>query len=261
MRDAVAKSERPMLFSLCQWGQANVNTWGNATAQSWRTTRDIFRECSYKLFPGRKTNVWLAFWRNVKEILNSHSFTLNYVNFWGHGDADMLEVGNGGLTLAEERTHFSLWAAMKSPLLIGTDLAKLRPESIEILKNKYLLAFNQDDVVGEPAKPYKWGTNPNWTFNDTYPAEYWSGNSKQGVFTLVINTAESSAVKRLDFGEVPELKANGTYHVFDVWSGRDEGCFTGAIDLTIDVHDTSVLNLKEDCDGQPGIVRGMIGLG
>ncbi|RDI78301.1 hypothetical protein Vi05172_g11760 [Venturia inaequalis] len=241
MRDAVAKSNRPMLFSLCQWGQADVKTWGNATAQSWRTTVDI-----------------RPFWRNVKEILNSHSFTLNYVNFWGHGDADMLEVGNGGLTLAEQRTHFSLWAAMKSPLLIGTDLAKLRPESVAILKNKYLLAFNQDDTVGEPAKPYKWGTNPNWTFNDTYPAEYWSGKSKQGVFILVINTADSSVVKRLDFGEVPELKADGTYHVFDVWSGKDAGCFTGAIDLTIDAHDTSVLILKEDCNEEIGIGRGVM---
>ncbi|QDS73423.1 hypothetical protein FKW77_008431 [Venturia effusa] len=232
MRDAVAKSERPILFSLCQWGQANVNTWGNATGQSWRTTEDI-----------------RPFWKSVKQILNNHSFTLNYVNFWGHGDADMLEVGNGGLSLAEERTHFSLWAAMKSPLLIGTDLAKLRPESVEILKNKYLLAFNQDNVVGEPAKPYKWGTNPNWTFNDTFPAEYWSGNSQQGVLTLVINTGESSMVKRVDFAEVPELKANGTYRAFNVWSERDEGCFTGGIDRTIDAHDTSVLILKEGCTG------------
>jgi alpha-galactosidase len=171
----------------------------------------------------------------------------------------MLEVGNGGLTLAEERTHFALWAAMKSPLLMGTDLAKLRPASVEILKNKFLLAFNQDSVVGEPAVPYKWGTNPNWTFNDTAPPEYWSGNSKQGVFTLVVNVRDVENVKRLDFKEVPELKAGGTYRVTDVWSGKDEGCFTEGIDLKIGAHDTSVLILRDDCVGREAKTGGTLG--
>lgn len=195
----------------------------------------------------------------MKFVANRNAFTLNHVNFWGHSDADMLEVGNGGLTLAEERTHFALWAGMKSPLLMGTDLAKLRPASIDILKNKYLLAFNQDDVFGKPAQPYKWGTNPNWTFNDTHPPEYWSGNSKQGVLTMVVNVAETSVVKKLDFAEVPELKAGGTYRAFDVWHGKDAGCFTGGIDLKIGVHDTAVLILKEDCARQQGVSGGSLG--
>lgn len=65
--------------------------------------------------------------------------------------ADMLEVGNGDLTPAETRTHFATWAAMKTPLLIGTDLSVISDDNLAILKNKYLLAFNQDEVVGEPA--------------------------------------------------------------------------------------------------------------
>jgi alpha-galactosidase len=199
--------------------------------------------------------ILLATWRIVKYIINRNSFTLNYVNFWGHSDADMLEVGNGGLTLAEERTHFSLWAAMKSPLLMGTDLAQLRPASIEILKNKYLLAFNQDDVVGEPAKPYKWSTNPNWTFNDTHPPEYWSGKSKQGVFSLIINVAETRVIRRVVFSQVPELKANGTYRVIEVWDGKDKGCFSNGFDVDIGMHDTSVLILKNDCGGNLRIRR------
>jgi alpha-galactosidase len=171
----------------------------------------------------------------------------------------MLEVGNGGLSFAEERTHFSLWAAMKSPLLMGTDLAKLRPASVEILKNKLLLAFNQDDTVGEPATPYKWGTNPNWTFNDTHPPEYWSGRSKMGVLSLVVNIRDEVVMKKLAFGEVPELKGNGTYRVIDVWSGKDEGCFFGAIDLKIGGHDTSTLILKDDCKEQQGKIGGSLG--
>jgi alpha-galactosidase len=61
-----------------------------------------------------------AEWSRIAEIANENSFLMNYVGFWGHPDPDMLEVGNGNLTLAENRAHFALWAAMKSPLIIGT---------------------------------------------------------------------------------------------------------------------------------------------
>jgi len=93
----------------------------------------------------------------------------------------MLEVGQGDLTSQESRTHFALWAMMKAPLIMGTDLSTLSQENIDILQNKYLLSFNQDPVYGAPAAPYKWGTNADWTFNATYPAEYWSGGSSNGM--------------------------------------------------------------------------------
>lgn len=65
----------------------------------------------------------------------------------GHyNDADMLEVGNGALTLAEQRSHFALWCVMKSPLIIGTDIRMLSPDSLAILKNERLIAINQDDL-------------------------------------------------------------------------------------------------------------------
>lgn len=156
MRDALAKQERAILFAVCIWGRADVFSWGNDTAISWRMSGDIS-----------------ANWASVMNILNLNSFQMNTIDFWGRNDADMLEVGNN-LTHAEGRSHFALWAAMKSPLLIGADLEKLDQENIDILKNKRLLAFNQDDTYGKPATPYKWGINPDWTFNQTHPAEYWS---------------------------------------------------------------------------------------
>ena len=85
-----------------------------------------------------------------------NSFLGNYGDFWGHNDPDMLEVGNGNLTLEETRTHFALWAMMKAPLLIGTDITNLTQTNIDILQNKQLIAFNQDSVYGKPAIPYKW---------------------------------------------------------------------------------------------------------
>lgn len=68
----------------------------------------------------------------------------------------MLEVGNGELTIQETRSHFATWAIMKSPLLIGTFLTNITQSDADILKNKYLIAFNQDPVYGKPAQPYKW---------------------------------------------------------------------------------------------------------
>lgn len=69
------------------------------------------------------------------------------------------KVGNGILTLEESRSHFALWAALKSPLLISTPLENLTSDELAILKNRHLIAFNQDAEVGEPAVPYKWGIN------------------------------------------------------------------------------------------------------
>lgn len=63
---------------------------------------------------------YIAEWSKIAEILNENLFLLNAVDFWGHNDADMLEVGNGDLTEEEWRSHFAIWAAMKSPLIIGT---------------------------------------------------------------------------------------------------------------------------------------------
>lgn len=61
---------------------------------------------------------------------------MNYVDFWGHNDADMLEVGNDDISLEVSRTHFALWAAMKSPLMIGADVSF----TSVILKDKLTLA-------------------------------------------------------------------------------------------------------------------------
>lgn len=56
----------------------------------------------------------------------------------------MLEIGNGGLTNEEEKTHFALWAISKAPLIIGCDLSKVSAESLTILTNKEIIAVNQD---------------------------------------------------------------------------------------------------------------------
>jgi alpha-galactosidase len=232
MRDALLAQNRTILYSLCEWGDAAVDTWGNSTANSWRMSGDIDPS-----------------WSRIAEILNENSFQLNSVNFWGHNDADMLEVGNGDLTLQETRSHFAFWAAMKSPLIIGTDLYVLPTDHVDILKNKYLLAFSQDEVFGGPATPYKWGVNPDWTFNYTNPAEYWSGPSTKGMLVLALNTLNETAVREIKWKEVPGLeKGCDSFQVTDIWSGRDLGCVSGGIRKKVEAHDTIGFLVGKKCE-------------
>ncbi|KAI1117256.1 glycoside hydrolase family 27 protein [Nemania sp. NC0429] len=224
MRDALQAQNRTILYSLCSWGTAGVEQWGNETGNSWRMSDDIQPGFEY-----------------VTSILNMNSFIVNDVDFWGRPDADMLEVGNDGLTTAEERTHFAFWAAMKSPLLIGTNLETASADAKSILLNRYLLAFNQDDVFGAPAKPYKWGTNPDYTFNATHPAEFWSGESQAGTVVLMLNTLEDSRNMTAAFAEIPHLDADATYRVLDIWTGEDLGSSSSGVTVEVASHDTAAL--------------------
>ncbi|KAI7971725.1 hypothetical protein EIK77_002726 [Talaromyces pinophilus] len=117
MRDALVavQDQRVILYSLCEWGYADVPSWGNGTGNSWRVTGDIN-----------------ATWDRITAIANMNAHELSSVDFWGHNDPDMLEVGNGDLTIEENRAHFALWAIMKSPLIIGTDV-RLFPFPLSLL--------------------------------------------------------------------------------------------------------------------------------
>ncbi|KAI1824620.1 glycoside hydrolase family 27 protein [Xylaria intraflava] len=224
MRDALKAQNRTILYSLCSWGTEGVEEWGNVTGNSWRMSGDITTS-----------------WASVASILNMNTFNGNDVDFYGHPDPDMLEVGNSGLSTAEERSHFAFWAAMKSPLLIGTNLDTASDDAKAILLNKYLLAFNQDDVYGAPAKPYKWGVNPDYTFNATNPAEFWSGESQQGTLVLMLNTLADSRNMTADFGEIPSLDADASYKVLDVWTGDDLGSSASRFTVEVASHDTAAL--------------------
>ncbi|KAJ5837124.1 Aldolase-type TIM barrel [Penicillium robsamsonii] len=232
MRDALLNADRTIFYSLCDWGYADVNTWGNQTGNSWRMSLDITPD-----------------WARIAEIANENSFLMNYANFWGYPDPDMLEVGNGDLTIEENRAHFALWAVMKSPLIIGTALDSINDDHLAILKNKYLLDFNQDPVIGSPAHPYKWGYNPDWTFDPVHPAEYWSGPSStlEGTLVLMLNSENATSTRTAKWSEIPELKSHGAYKVIDAWTGKNLGCVKSEYSVSLKSHDAAVLVVKGQC--------------
>lgn len=237
MRDALLAQDRTIEYSLCAWGHAHVEAWGNETGHSWRMWGDIYPE-----WLGQHQWSW-----GLMPILNHAAFwsSAQVNGFWGHGDWDMLEVGNGNLTLAESRSHFAFWAALKSPLIIGTRLDGIAPEVLEILVNKELVAFNQDGVFGQAAQPYKWGVNADGTWNITHPAEFWAGESVEGTHVFVLNTLEGTEEKTVVFGEVPGLEAGKKYAVHDMWTGKDLGVFEDEVTVEIASHDTAALRINE----------------
>ncbi|EIW78697.1 glycoside hydrolase family 27 protein [Coniophora puteana RWD-64-598 SS2] len=210
MQDALEKvansTGTTFVFSLCEWGWSQVWLWGASVGHSWRIDEDIS-----------------PYWSSLTSIINQLSFVNFGSQFYGHNDLDILEIGNGNLTYDESKTHFTVWAFAKSPLLISADLSSISQENVEILTNSEILAISQDNVYGQSVSPFRWGLNPDWTTNVTYPAQYWSLPSENGTVIMLINTLDDSADMFFNLTESPWLRAGIQYSVRDLWSHTDNG--------------------------------------
>lgn len=127
MREALDSVPRPIVYSICEWGQSQPWEWAKGVGHLWRTTGDISDD-----------------WPSVREIIAANAKLAAHAGPGHWNDPDMLEIGNGGMTDIEYRTHMSLWAMMAAPLVIGTDLRKATPESLAILGNREIIALDQD---------------------------------------------------------------------------------------------------------------------
>jgi len=135
MAKALQETQRDVYYSLCEWGRENPAAWAASIgASSWRVSNDI--SDNWKSIITR-ANINAPLWRYAGNA---------YLGGWN--DPDMLEVGNGGCSAEEYRSHFSLWAAMKSPLILGMDLntVTLDSEMYSIISNEAVIAVNQDST-------------------------------------------------------------------------------------------------------------------
>jgi alpha-galactosidase len=135
VRDALLASGRPIVFSICEWGENRPWEWGPQTGNLWRSTGDISDN-----------------WNSLLSIVN---LSMQHASAAGPGawnDPDMLEVGNGGMSREEYRAHFSLWAMMAAPLIAGNDVrhladdTRLTRDAREILLNREVIAVDQDSL-------------------------------------------------------------------------------------------------------------------
>lgn len=237
LQQLAAETEKPpMLYSLCQWGEREPWLWARRFAQSWRTTMDID-----------------PYWGSIMKILDANSFIAWASDFYGHNDMDILEVGNG-MSYEEDKSHFTAWALMKSPLLIGTHLAGISEQSLEILKNPEILAINQDSVVGTSITPFRWGINPDWVSNQSHPAQYWSGESQNGTVIMLLNTLDAPADLFFNLTESPWIRAGRKYTVRDLWTHTENG--TAVRNFTahaVPSHGVVALLLRDAGDEPEGI--------
>ncbi|QRW10767.1 hypothetical protein RhiLY_09766 [Ceratobasidium sp. AG-Ba] len=164
-----------------------------------------------------------------------------------------LQIGNGNLTYEEKKSHWTAWALMKSPLFIGTNLSAITSDTLNILTNREIIAINQDPVYGESISPFRWGINPDWSFNATHPAQYWSGRSQNGTVIMMLNTLDHAAAMSFNLTETPWLRAGRKYSIRDLWSRTNNGTAVRSITRTVPAHGVLALLLKDAGDEPAGL--------
>jgi alpha-galactosidase len=211
MRDALARTGRPIVYSVCEWGINEPWTWAPDVGNLWRTTGDIGDN-----------------WGSVKSIIRQNMNLYPFAKPGAWNDPDMLEVGNGGMTGTEYRTHFGMWAMLAAPLLIGSDLRGTTADTMSILLNREVVAIDQDPL-GVQAKPIR-NDDGRMVFvrplanGDAAVALY---NETDSAVTIGTSAAE------LGLGRAP------AYTLRDVW--RHETTETaGAIRASVPAHGTVI---------------------
>ena len=182
MRDGLFAAKRPIVFSLCEWGTAKPWEWAKEVGHLWRTTGDIVDR-----------------WDSMIDILDKEKDLAKYAGPGYWNDPDMLEVGNGGMTTEEYRTHFSLWRMLAAPLMAGNDLGNMSPETADILKNAEVIALDQD-VLGKQGFCYR----------DNGDYEIWIkklANNEKAV--CLLNRGDEEKNVQVDYNVL--LKANDNY--------------------------------------------------
>jgi len=145
MRDALYAAGRPIVFSLCEWGSNKPWLWGANIGHLWRTTGDIIN-----CFDCVTTENWQ---HTVLNIIDLQDGLRQYAGPGHWNDPDMLEVGNG-MTVNEDRAHFTLWCMLAAPLIAGNDIRNMSPETAAILTNKEVIAIDQDALGIEGFKQH-----------------------------------------------------------------------------------------------------------
>jgi alpha-galactosidase len=223
MRDALNASGRPIVFSMCEWGTAKPWLWANDVGNLWRTTGDI-SDC----WDCKKKDA-LSF---VK-IVDMQDGLESYAGPGHWNDPDMLEVGNGGMTTTEYRSHFSFWCLLAAPLIAGNDLKNMSAETKEILTNKEVIAVDQDALGMQGRRIKKEG--------DT---EVWAKQLKDGSRAAILfNRGVADAQISVSWEELG-YPAHLSAAVRDLWTKKDLGKVTGAYGTKVSSHGVVMIKVK-----------------
>ena len=216
MGDALRATGRPIVFSLCQYGQEDVQTWGASVGGNlWRTTGDI-------------SDNWNSMSRNGFEL---QAGLAPYAGPGHWNDPDMLEVGNGGMTDDEYKTHFSLWAMLAAPLLAGNDVRNMSDETKAVLLNRDVIAVDQDPKGVEGTRIAKNGDQ-----------EVWAKPLAKGAYAIALfNRGTDPATIAVKWSEV---KLSGKLKVQDLWAHSDLGKIADGYSAQVPPHGVAMIRVE-----------------
>src|SRR5580658_9775151 len=224
MRNALAESGRPIVFSICEWGSTKPWLWAGSIGNLWRATGDI-QDC----WDCKKD--WGG--NGVTQIIDQMNGLETYAGPGHWNDPDMLEVGNGGMTNEEYRAHFSMWALFSAPLLAGNDISNMTADTKAILLNKEVIAIDQDPLGQQGRRVKKMGD-----------LEIWSKQlSDGGRAVALLNRSATTAkisVAWSDIGYPDGLTAS----VRDLWAKKDLEKQRGAYTAEVPSHGVVMVTVK-----------------
>ncbi|GLJ14357.1 hypothetical protein SUGI_0231940 [Cryptomeria japonica] len=212
MREALNATGRTIFYSLCEWGVDDPALWANNVGNSWRTTDDISDS-----------------WRSMTTIADLNDKWAAYAGPGGWNDPDMLEVGNGGMTYKEYRAHFSIWALMKAPLLVGCDVRNMTKETFEIISNEEVIAINQDTLGIQGRKVFIDGKDG--------CRQVWAGPlSEERLVVAFWNRCTEPTTIEVTWDAIG-LEANVAVTVRDLWKHETSSKnMVGSMEVTVDTH-------------------------
>ena len=214
MHDALQATGRPIVYSLCQYGEDAVWEWGASVGGNlWRTTGDISDN-----------------YTRMSDIGFGQAGLAKFAGPGHWNDPDMLEVGNGKMNDEEYRTHMSLWAILAAPLLAGNDLSNMTDDTKAILMNKEVIAVDQDPLGKEGDRVYAEG-----------PIEVWSKPLSDGALAVgIFNRHQKALTAHVDF---TKMGFTGSVQARDLWQHKDLGALPSKYDVEVPAHGVLMLRV------------------
>jgi len=223
MRDALHAAGRPIVLSMCEWGQSKPWTWAKDTAHLWRTTGDV-------------TDCWdceLKWSHGVKRILDMQVGLEEFAGPGHWNDPDMLEVGNEGLTFAESRAHFSLWCMLAAPLMAGNDVRKMTPEIRDVMTDREAIAIDQDPL----------GKQGYRVFADKHYEVWMKPLAGGDLAVCVLNVSDEPAEIAFDWHRLQTMPWGRMFKIRDHWRKAGAGTTDKPFRRQLEPHDVALLRL------------------